>query len=267
MPPAATTGLRRHGVEHLWQERHRADSARVTAGLVTLSHDDVSVAVADAAGVLDVAHQRYHLAARLMDLVDERRRIAQTGCEHWNLHARDCVHLILRREARDTDIGARRLDIGQVEVGANLADHLSLLIRQQVTRILRSLTAAWPPRNVRRHQDVDAERPVGEVLDAPDLRFQAIRRESGCAEDAEPARVGDGSHQLRAGDAGLAASSRRSHARQRDWIFDVEQIAHLGVKDWTCHELPVCCNAECVRTEVVLPVTIGVRFHMQSALF
>ena len=38
------------GVDHLREQRHRADPAGVTAGLVALGDDDVGVAIGDAQG-------------------------------------------------------------------------------------------------------------------------------------------------------------------------------------------------------------------------
>ena len=172
-------------------------------------------------------------------LVDEGRGVTQAGGEHRHLHAGDRVDLILRREARGADIGPRGLDVGQVEIGADAADHLLVVIRQEVARVRRSLTPARTRRDVGGDEDVDAEGTVGEVLNVADLRFEAVGRESGCAEHAESAGVGDCSDEFGSGDAALSAADGRSHACQGDGVFDVQEVAHLGVEDRSGHSAPV----------------------------
>ena len=196
----------RDGVDHLREQRHRADPAGVTAGLVALGDDDVGVAIGDAQGVLDVTDERDDLAVGRVDLVDVGGRVAEAGGEHRHLHARDDVDLLLRREAGGADVGAGGLGVGQFEALADAVDGGALRVGQEVAGIVRTGAPAGAWRDVRGNEDVDAEGTIGEVLDTADLLFEAVGGEPGGAEHAESAGVGDRGDELRSGDAALSAA-------------------------------------------------------------
>ena len=108
---------------------------------------------------------------------------------------------------------------------------------------------------------------------------RSVGRESGSAEHAESTGVGDGCDEFGSGDASLASADGRSHAGQGDGVFDVQEVAHLGVEDRSGHSAPVNRrNAEVVvcivpastqavnlfRVSRVLPSTGGVGSKMSA---
>jgi hypothetical protein len=64
MPPAATTGDRRDGIDDLRHQRHRRDAAGIAARLAALGDDDVDAALGRLDGLRDGGDLQHHLSRR-----------------------------------------------------------------------------------------------------------------------------------------------------------------------------------------------------------
>ena len=206
MPPAASTGMGRHGVDHLGPQHDAADVAGVAAALAALADDDVDPGVACGcrACLTEPASAATSRPCSCTWAITSSGGVPRALATSFTL---SCLR-------QDVDLGrggggrpAQQLALGAAgelghpvvgqdllgEVPVALGDHgLQLCLELLGVELAHALVLA-------RDHDVDAVGVVADVLVEPgQLGLELLGAEAHGPEHAEAAGVGDGGHHVAA---------------------------------------------------------------------